>query len=316
MAVIIIKDIKDYVIFQETYLKLQPKCKILRAVQILHDCKTLDEVKELVLKEHINKNHRGIDNVYKELKEKYYFPQLKKLVTEVINMCSVCERAKYDRTPLKIPFEKTFTPNNPREVYHVDVWYFDKNTMYLTCIDKFSKFAAVQKIKSRAWPDIKNAFVEIILSVGKPKLIITDNESAFGTCNLKNFLDSQDNLVHFTTPNNKTSNSDIERFHSTLNEHIRIIKTNPQIERAVSSPVTEALFHYNNTRHSTTKCKPITVHQGNPTSDELNQIRNNILKKNEQTLTVANKNRIDVDINPKLIINIKKKHNWITPINK
>ena len=236
---------KDYSIFQKEYVRLKPRAKALKLNLLLQDVLTEDDLKEIIYKEHVSKNHRGIDTTYLELKPKYYYPSLKQKICNVLKSCFTCQQAKYDRIPLKIPYETTLTPKKPKEIYHIDLWFPNKQSIYISCIDKFSKYAVFKKIKSRNWPDIKEGLIEILSTMGNPKLIITDNEGGFGAENLKNFLDRQSILLHLITPYNKTSNADIERLHNTINEHLRIINTKPDHEKENVNPVVEALYYYN-----------------------------------------------------------------------
>lgn len=56
-----------------------------------------------------------------------------------------------------------------------------------------------------------------------PKVLITANETDFTTAMFRDFLEKKNIAFHLTTPNRHTGNSDIERFHSNFNEHIRLV---------------------------------------------------------------------------------------------
>lgn len=284
--------LKDFVVFQDSFVKLNPKFKIIKSVSKLKEIDNEDDIQEIILKEHIRLNHRGIKNVFEELKCKFYFKNLIQQITKIINNCHVCSVAKYERRPLKIPYKTTETPTKPNQTYYIDIWFTTKGKFYLTCIDKFSKFLTLKKLKNRNWIAIKTALAKIFLNMGKPKLIICDNERAFTTENLKNFLDIENIKIHFATINNKTSVSDIEKVHANLNEQIRIYNNKPFQERNFSDPVTEVVYCYNHTTHSTTGQKPIELHR---TTDHL-LIKNAIERMNalkDKSIEKANQNRRD-----------------------
>lgn len=90
-------------------------------------------------------------------------------IQKVINNCHICNTAKYERNPLKIPFKITETPNAPLEIVHMDIWFYTKGKPYLTIIDKFTKHAQVILLSSRNWMDLKTALMQYIASFGKPK---------------------------------------------------------------------------------------------------------------------------------------------------
>lgn len=120
-----------------------------------------------------------------------------------------------------MPYEKTETPKVPHEIYHADIWFMNRNKMYLTVIDKFSKFALMQEIDERTPLCLIKSFTIIFNLMKAPKLLVTDNESAFTTALFKDFLENKNIALYLTTPNRHTGNSDIERFHSNINENIR-----------------------------------------------------------------------------------------------
>lgn len=62
---------------------------------------------------------------------------------------------------------------------------------------------------------------------------------------------------HFTCIGHHESNGDIERFHSTLNEHIRLLKNQPEFHTDnIVQIMRYAILGYNNSFHSITKLKP------------------------------------------------------------
>lgn len=77
--------------------------------------------------------------MFLELKEKYYYPNLKIEIQKFVNNCNICNVSKHDRKPLKIPLQITETPQHFNDIIHIDIWFPERNKMYLTTIDKFSK---------------------------------------------------------------------------------------------------------------------------------------------------------------------------------
>jgi len=74
--------------------------------------------------------------------------------SEVTLNCKICSMAKYSRHPIKQTVGQAPMPSYAMEILHIDIISTDGN-LFLTCIDKFSKFAIVQKITSRAIVDVK-----------------------------------------------------------------------------------------------------------------------------------------------------------------
>lgn len=297
--------LEEFIIFQDAYNEIKPSFKIIRCTKILPEIEDEAQSREVILKEHIRLNHRGINNIISEIKEQVFIPKLKSLVTSIVNNCAVCNISKYERHPLKIPYKITETPSKPKQIYHIDIWYPTKGKYYLSCIDKYSKFACLVNITTRNWIAIKDALANIFLNMGVPKLIISDHEKALQTESIKNFLDEHNVRLHLGTPDNKSSNADVERLHSTLNEHIRTINVKPNHEKQFDDPILEAIFVYNRTTHSTTLLKPIELH--NETDDEvLRSVYERILKWKQDKIEKLNTSRVDRPADYKHLKNHKR----------
>jgi hypothetical protein len=149
--------------------------------------------------------------------------------------------------------------------------------------------------------DIKEALGEIFLLMGKPKKIICDNEPGVNTLSIRNYFINQGIELHFTTPNNKPSNGDIERFHNTLNEQLRIIMIKPDSERQYVSEVLEALSHYNNCKHSATGRRPIELQFDDMTDEDRAAIHERLINNRDRNISKVNKNRKEEEIDPTMI---------------
>lgn len=202
--------------------------------------------------------HTGINENYEGLKRKIYFPNLKTLIQKYINNCDTCNRAKYDRKPIKPKFEKTETPTDVRQIVHMDVYTNSKGN-FLTFIDRFSKFASAYYLEDRNNQTIIEKIREFKSQRGYFRKLITDNE--FRSLNIKDFLRLENIELHLVKPNNHTGNSDIERLHSTISERIRVLGIENK-SLNIKEKISKALEWYNNSYHSVTKEKPIDVAEG------------------------------------------------------
>ena len=268
--------------------------------------KNIEEILEIIAKHHrFDNNHPGINKTYEDLKQSYYYPNLKKEITKFINNCHICN-FKHERNPIKLPLEKTETPTGPFQIYHSDIWYINNNQMYVTMIDKFTKYAMIEEIPERTTLTLIKAYLKLFLLMKKPNKIILDNEGGFRSPLFTDFLEKQNIEYHFTTPNRHTGNSDVERLHGTLNEQIRILKIREQendINFNIDLPI-QALSAYNNLIHSTTGKKPIDLHFSNRVdTKEINERMDN---KKQKTLDYINRNRHDDRINTKYAKNVGK----------
>lgn len=253
--------------------------KFEKATKRAKDILTVDELNKQIALYHTKESlHSGINEAYYQLKDKIYFPKLFEHIRKQINNCQRCHMIKYERNPIKPKFKITETPTRANQVLHVDVFHINRRA-FLTLIDKLTKKAFIYELPNINWITKRTKLVEHFSKFGKPKKLIADNE--FQT--LVSFFTSQGIDYHFTTPRTHTGNSDIERFHCTLQEKLTGIDNN-------DFTLTEKLFHavenYNNRYHSTIKCTPNEAVNKSP--QELAIL---VKEMKERTIQKANRNR-------------------------
>lgn len=300
-----VNDKSSFLIIQDVYKKHFARNKLFRVVkcsQLNSDITNDFEQDEVIKNYHNDNNHRGINETLEHLKRSYFFPNMKNKITLFINQCEICQKEKYDRNPTKIKFNETATPKQPLEICHVDIFFFKKGIPILTIIDKFSRYAQAFVLQSRNTPHIKKKLMRYFSLFGKPKLIITDQERACTTVELKEYLASNNVKIHFSSVNSSNSNAPVERFHSTLLEHLRIILNNEDIE--LKNALYKALQTYNNSINNITKFTPFELFFGRKINDTL---ESNIKKIEEKR----------IEMQAQAYINSKnKKNKYITDRNQ
>lgn len=190
LNVIFIED-EFYTMFKKVYEEIfsnNTNFRVLRSTLMTEDIEDENRLTEIIKNEHLNKNHRGIQAVYNELTTQIYNPKLKQRITQFINNCEICNLEKYDRKPPKIPYKITETPHKPLEIIHIDVFYTLDKKLFMTAIDKFSKFALAFQINGRSWTEFKTKLLLIINTYGKIDKIIVDNELGFKAIPMQEFL--------------------------------------------------------------------------------------------------------------------------------
>lgn len=285
---------------EEIYLELfngSKGLKILRCTEFLEDVEDEENLAKIIEQEHLRNNHRGIDVENKELRLLYYHPCLKDRVTKFVNNCEVCNTEKYERRPIRHKLQLTETPSGPNEIIHIDVFYTLEQNLFLTFIDKFTKFAQAIKITGRSWTEFKRALLLYMSGTGDIGRIVVDNELGFKAIPLREFLSNSNIEIHYTSNNNHTSNSDIERLHNTINEHIRLLKHDDERNtNTVEEKILEIILFYNSTVHSTTGKRPIDFRNGKVKDDEYADIKDRIQKVKERVINKLNEGREEVEI--------------------
>ncbi|CAD7087829.1 unnamed protein product [Hermetia illucens] len=115
-----------------------PNLKFIRSTNRAIDLLTEEQCFEKISEIHGKSNHRGILENYEEIKNKFYYQGIIKVITKYINNCGACNLAKYDRKPVKPEFQLSQTPKNINEIVHIGIFQIGKK-QFFTTIDTFSK---------------------------------------------------------------------------------------------------------------------------------------------------------------------------------
>jgi transposase InsO family protein len=205
-------------------------------------------------------NHRGINECYMSLSCKYYWPRMKDDVTKYINECIICGQTKYDRNPIKQKFHVVPPPSRPFEIVHIDLFSVETQK-YLTIIDAFSKYAQAYYLRDATAVSVVQALLNFSTHHGLPMTIVTDGGPEFNNQLFLEFVRLHRIQHHKTLAYAPNENGMIERLHSTLLEHLRILKLERQGQPIVNL-MPYAILAYNSTIHSFTRCRPINIITG------------------------------------------------------
>lgn len=219
-------------------------------------------------------NHRGINECYLSLSKKYYWPKMNEQITKFINECTVCGQGKYDRNPIHQRFNVVPPPSKPLEIVHMDLLTIDSEK-YVTFVDVFSKYGQAYHLRDGTAISVLQALLKYSTHHGLPLTIVTDNGPEFSNQLFLEFLRTHSVNHHRVLPHSPNDNGMIERFHSTILEHLRLLKLQRKDE-PVANLVPYALIAYNSSVHTFTKCRPFDIITGHfdprdPVSIDLTQ---------------------------------------------
>jgi len=197
---------KLYMAFQNVIEIEFPNIKIKRYFQIVEDVENANEQKEIINNQHLGKTcHRGINDVYYNLRKTCYWPRMLTHITEVVNNCHVCKTIKYDRNSPRPLFNLTPTPNKPFEYLQMDVFFFE-NRKILTIIDCFSKKLYGYILENMTGQEIIKCLRQYFRNFPAPVQIQCDNAPEFANKGVENFLGYHRTKIYFTTPHHSNSN--------------------------------------------------------------------------------------------------------------
>lgn len=273
----------------------QRSLKIRYTQVLLQDIEQEDQQWDIIRETH-NRAHRCSDENVMQILRHHYFPKLRQKTNDFIKNCHVCHEHKYDRRPIKFPIQETPIPKAPFEIAHIDILFLENNH-FLTHIDKFSKFAQIQHIASRASVDVTPAIKDILMRYKTPDILVMDGEKSFMTGELVNFYNTFKINPYITATGRSEMNGVVERFHSTILEIYRITKSeNPTMP--VQDLLQLSLHKYNLTVHSATKFKPLEIIlPSSRTSEIIEKAYENLKRKQKKDLRYHNKTRKFTHIN-------------------
>lgn len=243
----------------KNYFSRNKTFKIILTQTILQDIISEEDQNEVIERVH-QRAHRGAKENHDAIQKNFYFPKLSEKVQKHVNLCGTCLESKYERSPYKVKFAYTPIPKRPLDIIHIDIFISSPN-LFLSAVDKLSRFGILTPIKSRSIPDVKKGITKLISTYGTPKMIVCDNEAAFKSIEVRGLLQRLDVEIYYTPSDHSEVNGIVERFHSTLSEIFRCIKgkypdlTNKEIYKVAASL-------YNTTTHSATKLKPSEIFFG------------------------------------------------------
>jgi len=235
-----------------------PSVKFRHTENFVIDVFNIDDKLEIANNEH-NRAHRSYKENILQILEHYYFPDLQAISKSIASKCRTCQKSKYDRKPKDQKIGDTPIPTGFGEIIHLDI-FSTEGKLFMTCVDKFSKFAITKPILTKSIADITPHLIEVI-NTFNPKTLVTDNERSLCSETIKSLLNNLGIYHHKVPTLHSKSNGQVERFHSTLIEIARCLKTEDSTSE-LTELLLQATFKYNNTIHSVTGFRPTDVLRG------------------------------------------------------
>lgn len=151
------------------------------------------------------------------------------------------------------------------KIIHIDTIKLERGS-FLTIVDSFSKYAQGYKLNSCESMEIANNLIKYFTHHCTPDQIISDNGNEFKNAVIKELLEVHKVKIHFIS--SQHPESVVERFHSTLIEHIRLFNNQTIYKNEpIEIKVNYAILAYNNTIHSATNLKPYEIVTGHLQTD-------------------------------------------------
>lgn len=204
--------------------------------------------------------HFGIEATMKRIKDKYYWPNMRKMIEEYVRSCYRCQmrgKANWENELHPIKVEEPF------EIIGIDIVGPLEETKsgkkyIVVAIDYFTKWPEARAIKNATAEEVVEFIWEdIICRHGCPRKIISDRGTHFNNKLMTELMDRCGINHRLTTPYHPQANGLVERFNRTLCESLAKLG-NKDWDRNIPS----VLFAYRTKENKSTKMKPFYVTYG------------------------------------------------------
>ena len=241
--------------------------------------------------------HQGIEKTKSLLREKIWYPNMDKVVREMIEKCIACQAVGQDNPPE--PMEITPTEDTPWTSLAIDflgpIPQVDQYLLVVT--DTYSKFPEVEIVNSTEARACIPMLDKIFATHGIPRKIKTDNGPPFNGQDFTKYMQILGIEWKTSTPLWPQGNAHVERFMKPLT---KVLQTAKIEGRKWKQELQRFLLNYRSTPHSTTKVAPCELLFNRKVSGHLPELASNkvinkheLAKANIEKQKLANKKYYD-----------------------
>ena len=211
-----------------------------------------EKLRRTVIKAAHSMGHLGMTKTKQMLRQKYWFPEMNKMVEQLVRNCYECQvtTREHRQEPLKM----TKIPENPWQVVSVDFGGPYPDGHYnLVVIDKRTRYPEVESLSSTAMKSTKEKLKKIFATYGTPEQLETDNGPPFQSKEFAEFAVKEGFKHHRITPLHPKANGEAENFMKLLNK----TEQRARLEnKPAKMAIQELLTGYRSTPHPATGVTP------------------------------------------------------------
>ena len=221
-----------------------------------------ESLTEEIIREYHDNSHPGIEICHDKISRKYFWPGMRKNISEFIQSCHFCQTSKPNNHPNRASLGKFRTPTGPYETLSIDLIGPLKETnmgnkYIFSVIDGFSKKVYAEPIYQKQSDYLLQIFRSFIFRNPQfPKYVVLDNAPEFNE--IANFLRNNKIEPHYIPPRHPQSNGLIENANRTIKARLRA-RTNLINWDEYHH---EIIHEINSSTHSVLKFSPFTVETG------------------------------------------------------
>lgn len=183
-------------------------------------------------------SHQGCDQAFIILSRRVYWPRLYEDIARWTMSCDRCQKAKEDKYAHRVKAQLNDITSEPCVGWCLDFAEISKSNQkgnarcFICAVDMHSRLTILKPMASQA-SKLVIAFVEdqIINKHGYPKLIRTDNGSAFASKAFKEFCKERNIVWQHNIAGHSTGNSIVEAKIGTVKNRLRTLLADGDIKR-------------------------------------------------------------------------------------
>jgi len=217
--------------------------------------------KSIVVRFHDLAGHFAVDRTVSKIKEKYYFPKMRRYVKMHINCCPECVLIKTPRGRQPGELHPITPGKRPFEVINIDhIGPFVKSTKgnnyIMVLIDNLTKYVKLFPVKSCGTESVVTNLQAFVLTFGTPKRIISDRGTAFTSKAFEAFCVQYGIRHTLNSVRHPQSNGQVERVNSTL---VPVMQSTMESDRTWDKRISDIECHLNNAYNKTIGGTPFHV---------------------------------------------------------
>jgi hypothetical protein len=196
-------------------------------------------------------NHPGISKMKSIARSHFWWKGLDSDIELLAKECKACQ-ANHNQ-PAITPLHPWIWPDAPWKRLHADFAGPFEGHMLFVLVDAHSKWPEVQIMKSTTAEKTIEVLRSVFARQGLPEQLVTDNGPQFISTEFKAFLKANGIKHILSAPYHPASNGLAERFIQTLK---RTLKAGGKEGKTIHHRLTDFLFEYRATPHTTTNISP------------------------------------------------------------
>jgi hypothetical protein len=202
-----------------------------------------------------HQGHQGIVKTKALIRSKVWFTGIDKAVEDTITHCKICQ-ANASSTSYA-PLLPSKMPEGPWQQVSGDFFGpMPDGTYYFVNHDEYSRWPAVDRIRSTSFEKAKEILDKLFAMIGVPIRYKTDNGPPFNSYMFAEYAKQQGFIHAKVTPRWPRANAEVERFMKNLGRVLRAAKING---KNTDEELNAFLKAYRETPHSTTKVAPAAL---------------------------------------------------------